>query len=506
MSDAETNKRIIKNTFVLYFRQIVTMFVALFTSRIILQTLGVTDYGIHNVVGGVVAMLGFLSGTLANITQRFISVELGKGNQEKLQQIFFTSVVLHLVVCVIVIIIAETIGLWFLNNKLVIPVERMVAANWVYQFAVAGFILSILTVPFHALVISHEAMQIYGYMGIFDVVVRLITVYLLVIMPVDKLIIFAIFGFGVSCIVSFIYFFYCRKKYQETKFSFVYNKSLVKAISNFGVWVFLNSIFNILRSQGVNVMLNMFFGPTINAARGIAVMVETAVKSFSYNFRQALVPQLMKSYAADNKIYMWSLVESGTRLSYFLMFIFFVPVLLKTDFILKLWLGTVPEYAAIFTKLLLTDVLFSSIIDNLITINSATGKIKPFSICHYVNSTIILVIAYFLCMKGYTPQYVFVTPILVLPFYFTIVFIILKRQIELSISFFTQKVLIPIFLVSFISISPFYFFKNLFSESFFHSCVIIITSMIWTGIVVAFVGLRKSERIKAIVFLKQKFS
>ncbi|MCL1946967.1 MAG: lipopolysaccharide biosynthesis protein [Chitinivibrionia bacterium] len=506
MSNSENNKRIAKNTLALYFRQIITMVVALFTSRIVLQTLGVTDYGINNVVGGVVAMFGFLSNTLMVITQRFISVELGKGgNLDVLQKIFSTSMILHIVACVIVVILAETIGLWFLNNKLVIPAERIVAANWVYQFAVFGFVLSLLNAPLTALIISHEDMHIYGYMGIFDVVIRLLTVYLLVIINADKLIFLALFGFAVTCVVWLFYFIYCRKKYRYARFSFVYDKSMSKEISGYGGYMFIASVLMVFNIYGINIMLNMFFGPAINAARGIATSVNTALMSFGNNFKQALNPQLMKSYAQNDPEYMWNLVERGTRMLYFLFFIFSVPLLLETDFILKLWLGKVPEYTAIFTKLIIIVLLTEGLSSNLTTINHATGNIKAYCILvYYTRSVITLLLSYFVCKAGYKPQYVLAIPLFMFPIFMVLHYIILKKQVNFSIRFFAKKALVPIFFVSAVSFFPFYFVDKLFYESFFRSCVVIIISMLWTGIVIMFIGLKKNERIKIVAFVKRK--
>jgi len=505
LSDSENNKRIVKNTLALYFRQIITMLVSLFTSRIVLQTLGVTDYGINNVVGGVVAMFGFISGTLMSITQRFISVELGKdGDNAVLQKIFSTSMILHVCAGVMVIILAETAGLWFLNNKLVIPAERMIAANWVYQFAIFGFLLSLLNAPLMALIISHEDMHVYGYMGVFDVVMRLIIVYLLVIVNADKLIFLSMFGFAVSCIVWLFYFIYCRKKYREARFSFVYDISLIKELSGFGGWTFAGSFFVVLRTQGINILLNMIYGPAINAARGIAFAVNTALMSFGNNFAQAINPQITKSYSAKDMETMWNLMERGTRMTYFLFFVFSVPILLKTDFILQIWLGNVPEYSGIFTKLMIIEILLTSLLNAHGVIINATGKLKGYINISISNSVIILALSYFLCKEGYEPYYAFIVPILTrLPVTIAI-FVLLKKLVNFSVRFFTKKVLVPVFFVSAISFFPFYFINKLFPESFFNSCIIIVLSTLWTGVVIMFVGLRKNERVKFVDFIKRK--
>jgi len=499
------NKKIVKNTLALYFRQIIVMVVALFTSRIVLQTLGVTDYGINNVVGGVVMMFGFISGTLMGITQRFISVELGKGGDiTVLRKIFSTSMILHVAAAVVVVILAETVGLWFLNNKLVIPAERMVAANWVYQFAVFGFVLSLLNAPLMALVISHEDMHIYGYMGIFDVVVKLATVYLLLIVSGDKLIFKAMFGFGVTCIVWIFYFVYCKKRYQEAQFSWTYDRSLVKELGGFGGYTFANSIFGILMIQGTNIMFNIFFGPAINAAKGLANTVNVALLSFGNNFKQAITPQITKSYAAKNTDATWSLVERGTRMLYFLFFIFSVPLLLKTEFILKLWLKNVPEYTIIFTQIMIIAGLSETFLSTFWNVVNASGRLKEVYFLSYLVHVLLLVFCYWACKAGYSPHHAFaVIPIfrfLSWPFFF----LIAVKFFNFPIKFFATKALIPIFFVSALSFFPFYFVNKLFYESILRSCIIIMVSMLWTGIVVMLAGLRKDEQIKVIAFVKRK--
>jgi len=504
---SESNKRIAKNTLALYFRQIIVMVVGLFTTRIVLQTLGVIDLGINDVVGSVVAMFGFISGTLMSITQRFISVELGKGGDHTtLRKIFSTSMALHIIAAVIVLILAQTAGLWFLNTYLVIPEERMVAANWVYQFAVFGFALSLLNAPLMALVISHEDMHIFGFMGIFDVIIRLLTVYLLVIINADKLIFLAMFGFGVTCLFWLFYRFYCRWKYKYARFQWVWDKGLVKELSGFGGWVFGNSVFAILREQGITIMLNIFFGPAVNAARGLAGAVNMALLSFGNNFRQAIVPQITKSYAAKDFEATWSLVERGTRIIFFLFWVFSVPLLLKTEFVLGLWLGKMPEYTAIFVRFMIVLILTETFFFTLYEIVSASGKLRTIYCVGYGYSLLILIFSYLVLKMGYSPQYVFVVTLVLRFLYaFPVNFTLAKKMFDFPLLFFAQKAAIPIFFVSVISFTPFYFINKLFSESFFDSGIIITTSMLWTGIIVMFIGLRKSERVKIYSFVKRKF-
>ncbi|MCL2844565.1 MAG: lipopolysaccharide biosynthesis protein [Chitinivibrionia bacterium] len=496
-----------KNTLALYFRQIITMFVALFTSRIVLQTLGVTDFGINNVVAGVVATFGFMSGTLMNITQRFISVELGKsGELSVLKKIFSTSMILHIGAAVIVLILAQTAGVWFLNNMLVIPEERMLAANWVYQFAVLSFVMSLLNAPLMALIVSHEDMHIYGYMGIFDVAARLLTVYLLVIINADKLILFALFGFAVTCSVWLFYFIYCRKNYQEARFSFVYDKSLIKDLGKFGGYVFGGNISAILVIEGVNIMMNIFFGPAINAARGLANSISVALLSFGNNFRQTLTPQITMSYAANNTEATWTLVERGTRMYYFLLFVFSLPVLAETEFILKLWLGNVPEHTAIFTKLMIIHVLVLSISSTCWSVVHASGKVKLIYCLSYIFNGLILMLSYLACVIGYPPHYVLGVNLAVILILYQPVFLFASKKLYgFPIKSFAKRALVPILRVSVVAFLPFYFTDKLFAESTLRSFITIAASMLWTVILVVFIGLTKNERVKIFAFLKRKF-
>jgi len=512
LSVSASNTRIAKNTLALYFRQIITIAVSLFTARIVLQTLGITDYGINNVVGGIVMMFGFLSGTLMSITQRFISVELGKGGDPAvLRKIFSTSMALHAAAAVIVIILAETVGLWFLNNKLVIPAERIAAANWVYQFAVLGFLIMLLSAPLTALIISHEDMHIYGYVGIFDVIARLIIVYLLVIVNADKLVSLALFSFTVSIVVFLFYFIYCRIKYKETKFTFVYDKSLIKELSGFGGYVFVNNIYAVMIVQGTNILINLFFGPAVNAAKGLASAVNAALLSFGNNFHQAITPQITMTCAANNTGVMWNLVERGTRILYFLFLIFSVPILLETEFILKLWLNNVPEYTVIFTQLLIIGALNETFLFCFWSVVNASGKLRTVYFTSYAINTLALVICYFVCKANYPPYYVFIVLPLVRFLSWPFFFVIGRKIFNFPIRAFVKKALVPIFFVSAISFLPFYIANKfyaaneVFLESALRSCLIIVTSMLWTGIIIIFVGLRKNERTGAVAFVRQKF-
>ena len=504
MHNHQKNKKIVKNTLALYFRQIIVMGITFFTYRIVLQTLGVIDYGIYNVVGGVVLMFNFLTSTLMGITQRFINVEMENGANEKIQKIFSTSLMLYIILGLIIIIIGQTLGVWFIRNKLVIPAERMPAAMWVFQFALLGFFLSKICAPFQALVIAHEDMHIYGYVGIFEVIIRLIAVYLLVIANADKLIVWAIFGFIVSSVVASYYAFYCRKKYPEAKLSFGYDPSLVKELVRYGGFVFLNNILDISRTQGVNIVLNIFFGPAVNAARGLAYAVDNVLLSFNTNFRQAMNPQLTKSCARNDMGYLWNLYERGVRISFFLILLFSIPFLLKTDFILWLWLKDVPEYTAIFIKLIIIHTLLNALVAGSNVIINATGKLKAYYSINYIYLLLVIIFSFVVCKMGYAPYYVFIIP---LPLYLLSIparFIVMKKQIGFSFTYYINKAFLPILFVSIISFMPFYFINKIFYESNIYSLIFLGASMVWTGFIIICIGLRKNERVVIFNFIKNK--
>ena len=497
--------RIAKNTLALYFRQIVVMGVSLFTVRIVLQTLGVIDYGIHNVVGGMVAMFGFLRTPIVEVTQRFLNVEMGKGNYDALQKIFSTSLMLHIIAGILILTVGETVGLWFIENKLVIPTERMEAARCVYQFALFGFMVTMLSVSFEALIVAHEDMQIYGYVGVFEAVAKLITAYLLIIAGGDKLKVYAVFNFIVFFIITIFYYKYCQKKYQEAKFIFHNDIALIKDFGRHIGYVFVASALLVLRKHGTSVVLNVFFGPVVNAARGLTASVENAVLSFRNNFNRAIVPQLTKSCAGNDRRNMWSLLERGTRFSFFLILIFSIPILLKTEFILNLWLKDVPEYTSIFVQLVLIEfILVHGIMFFFGKIVNATGKLKAYYSVDYVCAILIFVFSYIVCKVGYAPYYVFVISLLIFSLSLLVKFIVMKKLVDFPVRFFTQKALLPMFLVLAVSFIPFYIVNKFVIGSFFQSIVIIVTSPLWTGIVIMYIGMRKKERAVVFNFVKQK--
>ena len=322
------NKRIARNTAMLYIRMLLIMGVTLYTTRIVLRILGVEDFGIYNVVGGVITMASFLSASMSSAIQRFLSFELGKNNLIQLQRVFSISINLHLIVAIAIFILAETLGLWFINTQLAIPPERLIAANWVYQFSIFAFIVNIISVPYNAVILAYEKMNIFAYIGIVEVLLKLTAAFALNWFGFDKLALYAIFIFIISLIVRIFYGIYVKRNIQDCTYSFFWDKKLFNTLLNFAGWNLWGNIAFVTYNQGINILLNIFFGPAINAARAIAYQVNSALNSFVANFQLALKPQIIKSYAIGDNSYMHSLIFSGAKYSFFLMILLFALIIL----------------------------------------------------------------------------------------------------------------------------------------------------------------------------------
>lgn len=335
-STYDNNKRIAKNTLMLYFRMILLMLVTLYTSRVVLNALGVEDYGIYNVVGGVVTMFSIISGSLSSAISRFITFELGKGDMTKLKKVFSTSINIQIGISIVFVLLAESIGLWFLNTQMNIPDGRMYAANWVLHFSVATFVINLISVPYNAAIVAHEHMSTFAYVGIFEAVSRLAVALFLVHSPADRLIFFAAMLVVIGFLVRLIYGIYCKRHFEECSYRFIFDRSLMKEMTSFAGWNFMGSTAYLLNTQGVNMLLNIFFGVTINAARGIAVRVDAAVRQLINNFTTAVNPQITKYYASGDREEMQRLMFRSARFSSYLFFIFAIPIGLEAPIILKI--------------------------------------------------------------------------------------------------------------------------------------------------------------------------
>lgn len=381
MDNISNSKRIAKNTVMLYIRMFFTMGIGLFTSREILRILGVDDFGIYNVVGGVVTMMSFLSSALAGATQRFISFELGRNkSDENLKKIFSTTLSVHILLAIIICIIIEIAGIWFLNNKMNILPSRVVAANWVLQFTIFSFLVNVISVPYNALIIAHEKMSTFAYISIVEAALKLLVVYALLLWNDDKLVFYAVLQFVVSLFIRFCYTFYCRRKFSETRFKLIIDVKLFKSIFNFAGWNIVGNIGFSTRDQLSNIILNLFFGTAVNAARGVAGQVNMLISSFANNFSIALNPQITKQYAAGNINESRKYVYAGARLSFFLLTLVSLPVMINLDFLLNLWLDSVPEYTAKFVPFIFFSILLYSLTGTTSCAIQATGDVKKMMI------------------------------------------------------------------------------------------------------------------------------
>lgn len=439
----KNNTRIAKNAALLYFRMLLTMVVSLYTSRVVLQTLGVEDYGIYNVVAGFVTMFGFLLGAMSSATQRFLSFEMGKEKDKNMSGIFSMSMNIHLLIAVIVLIIGETFGLWFLNSKLNIPLDRVNAAQWVYQLSLVSLVITILSVPYNALIIAHENMGVFAKVSIVDVMLKLIIVYMLTIFGVDKLILYSVLSLFVVITIFLIYRYYNLTNFEESRYKVYWDKELFHTLLSYTGWNLWGNIAAVLSNQGVNILLNLFFGPSINAARGLAFQVSGAVNKFVQNLQAAINPQIIKSYSSNNVAYMHQLVCYSAKYNFFVLFFIALPVLIHTDFVLELWLDQVPEYTALFIKLIIYSLLINSLTYSLMTAAQATGKIKLYQ---FVVGGILLLnvpISYIILNNGGSPETVFyVTIWLALIALFARLYLI-SKLINLSIYRFIYKAILP---------------------------------------------------------------
>lgn len=504
MNESESgNKRIAKNTAVLYMRMFVMMIISFFTARITLNALGVTDYGINNVVGGLVSMFSLLSSSLSSATSRFLTFGLGKGDLEELKETFSASINIHIILAIIVVIAIETIGVWFLNNKMTIPTDRLYAANWVLQCSVVVFAIGLLSVPYNSAIIAHEKMSAFAYMTIFDAASRLVIVYGIYYYGGDKLILLSILSLALSLIRQAIYWIYCKRKFTECKYIMGYNKKLTKSMFSFAGWNFVGCTAGLMKDQGVNIAINLFTGPAVNAARGIAMQINGIIGQFTGGFMTALNPQITKSFAAGELERMHNLIYQGTRLSYYLFMFLSLPVFFEIETILYIWLGQVPEHTVLFARLVLILSLAEIISNALITAQLATGKIKNYQI---VVGGILLLnfpISYILLKIGMIPEITIAVAIIISQICLFARLWFLRGMIKLPARQFLNKVYANVLLVTAISSIPAlicYFTIQQQAVRFFVVCAVSVITSILT---IYYIGCNKDERILISSYVKR---
>ena len=492
--NTSNNKRIAKNTMMLYIRMLLTMAVTLYTSRIVLNTLGVEDFGIYNVVGGFVAMFGFLNSSMASATQRFLSFEIGRKDNIQLRNVFSMSVNIHFIIAFVIFIFAETVGLWFVTTQLTIPAERMLAAQWVYQFSIFALMVNMVSVPYNAIIIAHERMNVFAWVSIAEVSLKLLIVFMLQWFGFDKLKLYAVLMFGVSLFIRLIYGVYCNQKFKESKFRYYWDKPLFKILVSYAGWNLWGNAAGTIRGQGVNILLNIFFGPVINAASGIAYQVSAAMNLFVVNFQMAINPQIIKSYASEELKYMHQLIYQGAKYSFFLLFTLTLPILFETQYILKLWLNIVPEYTAVFTQLVIINVLIDSVSGPLMTAAQASGKIKLYQSVVGGLLVLNLPISYLFLKMGLSPEVTLYVSIGISIIALYARLKIISPLVNLNVFDFFKTVImriIPVVLVSLIL--PVLAFPSL-EESFLKLLLTVMTSILSALITIYYIGLGKTEQ------------
>ena len=498
--NSSNNKRIAKNTLLLYIRTLLIMLVTLYTSRVVLNTLGVTDYGVYNVVGGVVAMFGFINSSMASATQRFITFALGKGDKDNLQKVFSTALQIHVLIAALIVVLGETVGLWFMYTQMQIPADRMDAAFWVLQCSIVSAVVMIISVPYNADIIAHEKMSAFAYISILEAVLRLAIVYLLLAFSYDKLILYAFLTLAVQLLIRFCYSSYCNKHFPESKYRHVWDKSLFKEMTGFAGWGMFSSLSGILSGQGLNMLLNVFFGPVVNAARAVAVQVQNAILQFIGNFQMAINPQITKTYANGEMEDMHKLMFRSARFTFYLLFVVSLPVLFETNFILTVWLKTVPENTVIFLRIMICVSLLYPLSNPLIIANQATGQVRNFQFVSGLILLFILPVSY-ICLSFGLPAYsVFVVHFIM---EFTTLFYrlrLLRSSINIRFIDYFKNVFFRVVLVVTISIIiPIAIYNYMCNTiiRFFLICIICILSV---GLSAYTVGLSHNERL----FIKSK--
>ena len=505
MNSSHSNaKKVATNTLFLYARMALMMVVGFLTARVNLDSLGVDNYGIYSVVGGLVVMFTVLSGSITSAISRFITYELGAGNKENMQLVFSTSMIIQVLLSILLILLAETLGLWFINDNMNFPADRYVAANWVYQLSILSFVTSLLSVPYNATIIAHEKMAAFAYISIFEAFLKLLIAYFTYISPIDKLIFFASANCLVSLFLRNLYSIYCRKHFAECHFVLVFNSVLLKKMFSFAGWNFLGAGSLQLMTHGVNVLINMFFGVSVNAARGLAVTIENTVMSFVSNFTMAINPVITKSYASNDTSYMFELIYRGAKFSFFLLMFFALPCILEADMLLALWLKEVPPYTCIFLRLSLVASLISVLSNTMMTAMLAVGDIKRYQIIVGGLGMVVFPMTWILYKLGTEPQTTYFVVIVIYIIQFCVRLYLLKGMVGLSISDFVYRVLFRSLLVVFLVFIPTYMLYQSIPSTISSFFIICFTCGILSLVFIYLVGLDTKEKQYLINLIARK--
>lgn len=496
MKDLETNRgqRIARNTLMLYVRMLFLMFIGLYTSRVVLSTLGVTDYGIYGVVGGVVALFSVISGSLSAAITRFITFEMGKGTEARLKNVFSSAVTVQLILALLVVVIAEPLGIWFIENEINMPPDRHDAAHWVFQFSLLTFVINIISIPYNASIIAHERMSAFAVIGVLEGLAKLAVAFLIMFSPIDRLVYYAILMCVVAVGVRMAYSVYCRRHFPECRYTFMWEPDLLRQMFAFAGWNFIGAASGTLRDHGGNVLINIFCGPVANAARAVSVQLGGAVQSFVSNFMTAVNPQITKSYAAQEKEYALSLVFRSSRYSFYLLYMLALPVLFNAGYILDLWLEDVPARSENFVCLALLLSLSECLSYPLVTLMLATGNIRNYQLIVGGLQLMNLPVSYLVLKAGAPPESIIVVAIVISQICLFARLLLLKGMTGLSASGFIKAVYLRVAAVFIVSGSVIYLISYMLKSdfvSFVISCIVCIvvnTAGIWL------IGIDNEER------------
>lgn len=504
MGEAINVKRVIKNTLALYFRMFFLVLISLYTVRIVLDILGVNDYGIYNVISGFVGLLSFITGTLSVAAQRYFASNLVNNDWEKINKLFFVNMVIAVFISIIAIFMTETIGIWFISNQMVIPLERMSSAIIVFRLSIIIFIVSLLVYPFIALLVADENLSIYSLVSIFEGIFKLLIVYALCTINYDKLVVYATMLTIVSILVNAFYVIYVIKKYKGFNIIICREKDNYKEMLFFMNWNLIGALAVLLKGQGINIIMNLFFGPAVNAAKGISFQISNVILLFAHNFMRAISPQIIKSYAIGDHSGLLNIIDSASKFSYFLLFFVAMPFIFNIEYLLSIWLINIPEYTIIFVILTLVDVLITEITDVVENTILATGKIRNFQLSTGLANLILnLPLVYIILKIDANPIYPLVICIIVSIFVSILRVINLKLVYNFSISRFFRNVLFPIMIISLLV----YFIDEIFfsnANNFFDLIYNTLGSTIITIIFIYIIGLNKREKIFLKNFILKK--
>ena len=498
------NKRIAKNTLLLYVRMFFIMTVTLFTSRVVLNTLGVVDFGIYNVVGGVVAMMGVLNGAMAVSTQRYLTFELGRGDIARLKQVFSVCLDIFFLLSIVVILLAETIGLWFLHNRMVIPAERIVAANWVYQCSILACVLSFVVNPFNATIIAHERMNVYAYVSILEVLLKLGVVYLLLVIPADRLSTYGLLIMASQAVVASAYIIYCWKHFPETRYRFYWERPLFIELVSYSGWNLFGSVSGLVKGQGLNILLNMFFNPAVNAARGIAYQINSAITQFFTNFYTAIRPQITKYYAQGDMENMIKLIFRSSKFSFYLIMLISMPIVIEAPYIVNLWLGQLPAYVVPFTRLIVVISAIDAMATPLMTAAHATGHIRLYQSAVGTMTILNLPVSYVLLKLGGQPLTVFYVSLCISTFCLFMRLWIVRRLMEFPVRQYIIKVFASCVMICAVALAVPLAAHLLLSENFLNVVVVCLLCIVSTLMTVYGLGLTGHERSLVVGIIRKK--